>query len=137
MKKSLILYSGGLDSTVLLHDLINKKHEIICLSFNYGSKQNFTELKYAQKYLEKLKIKHIVIDIDLSKHLISSLTNPEIKITNAKSTIVPFRNTIMLSIALGITESLDYDNIYIGCNKDDQKDYRLLIMEKNYRLIFQ
>ncbi|RUS97582.1 hypothetical protein DSM106972_083190 [Dulcicalothrix desertica PCC 7102] len=54
MKDSLILYSGGMDSTVLLYD---KREEIaLAVSFNYGSKHNERELYFASLNTQKLGI---------------------------------------------------------------------------------
>lgn len=115
--KTILIYSGGLDSTVLLHDLIKRGHEIKCLSVNYGQKHK-KELISAAYFCKKLGIHHEIIDLSSVTKLISSssLTSnlgvPEGHYAeeSMKVTVVPNRNMIMLSIAVGwaINEKFDY-----------------------------
>ena len=110
MKKiSVISFSGGLDSTSLLLQLVNNNYKVFALSFNYGQK-HLLELKKADKnikYLNKhnFDIKHKILDIsDAVSILDSSLTNKNDSIPNGyykeenmKSTVVPNRNAIFTS----------------------------------------
>lgn len=129
MKDKIILLSGGMDSTTLLYQY---KNDIkLAISFNYGSKHNKKELEMAKINCDKLNIKHIVIDLDfISKYfksdlLISGGDIPEghYEDQNMKSTVVPFRNGIMLSIVAGIAESNNIKTILIANHKGDHAIY--------------
>jgi len=128
-KNGIIILSGGMDSTTLLYDF--KKDIALALSFDYQSKHNKKELAFAKYHCQKLGIKHFVINLDfIDKFFASSLLKSGTNIPdghyedeNMKSTVVPFRNGIMLSIAAGIAESNGLSNIYIGNHAGDHAIY--------------
>ncbi len=128
-KKGLIVLSGGMDSVTLLHDY--KEHIAMGLSFDYNSKHNARELVFARQHCEALGIPHIIIPLGfMSEHFRSSLLAGGGEIPkgaydseNIKSTVVPFRNGIMLSIAAGLAESHDLDAIYIANHFGDHAIY--------------
>ena len=111
MKDSVLILSGGVDSVTLLYD--EQERIALAISFDYGSKHNAREIPFARMHCERLGIRHITIPLDfMTKYFKSSLLEggeeiPEGHYTdeNMKSTVVPFRNGIMLSIAVGIAES--------------------------------
>ena len=129
MKDSVIILSGGMDSVTMLHEFKNKI--ALAVSFNYGSNHNEKEIGYAKMHCEKLNIEHIVINLDfISKYFQSSLLQgaeaiPEghYQDENMKSTVVPFRNGIMLSIACGIAESRGLKFIMIANHGGDHAIY--------------
>ena len=110
-KDSVLILSGGVDSTTLLYD--EQERIALAISFDYGSKHNAREIPFARMHCERLGIKHITIPLDfMTKYFVSSLLEGGEEIPeghyadeNMKSTVVPFRNGIMLSIAVGIAES--------------------------------
>ena len=111
MKDSVIIVSGGLDSITLLYD---KADEIaLAISFDYGANHNAREIPFARLHCERLGIKHITIPLAfMHDYFKSSLLSGAKDIPeghyaddNMRSTVVPFRNGIMLSIAAGIAES--------------------------------
>jgi 7-cyano-7-deazaguanine synthase len=126
--KSVIIYSGGLDSTVLLHQY---KDEIgLAVSFDYGSKHNEMEIGFARKNCQKLNIPHLIIPLSFFSHFKSSLLKSGGEIPtgnyandNMKSTVVPFRNGIMLSIAAGIAESNEMNAVLIANHDGDHSIY--------------
>jgi len=61
----IILYSGGLDSTTALYKYAENIE--LALTFNYGSKHNAQEIKFAKKNCKKLNIKHKIINLDFNK----------------------------------------------------------------------
>lgn len=111
MKDSVIIISGGMDSTTLLYDM--KERIALGISFDYGSNHNEREIHFAQLHCERIGIKHIIIRLGfMHEYFKSSLLEGADAIPeghyadeNMKSTVVPFRNGIMLSIAAGIAES--------------------------------
>ncbi|MBO1363171.1 7-cyano-7-deazaguanine synthase QueC [Prevotella sp. A2931] len=129
MKDSIIIVSGGMDSITLLYD---KKDEIaLGISFDYGSNHNAKEIPLAKMHCERLGINHLTIPLDfMSKYFKSSLLDgataiPEGHYTedNMKSTVVPFRNGIMLSIAIGIAESHGLKKVLIANHAGDHTIY--------------
>ena len=129
MKDSAIIVSGGMDSITLLYD---KKDEIaLGISFDYGSNHNAKEIPFAKMHCERLGIKHIVINLEfMHQYFKSSLLEgadaiPEGNYAdeNMKSTVVPFRNGIMLSIAIGIAESNNLKKVFIANHGGDHTIY--------------
>ena len=111
MKDSVIIISGGMDSTTLLYDM--KERIALGVSFDYGSNHNEREIAFAKLHCERLGVKHIVIRLGfMHDYFKSSLLSGADAIPeghyaddNMRSTVVPFRNGIMLAIAAGIAES--------------------------------
>ena len=129
MKDSVIIVSGGMDSITLLYD---KKNEIaLGISFNYGSNHNAKEIPLAEMHCRRLGIKHTTINLDfMGQYFKSSLLEggeaiPEGNYAdeNMKSTVVPFRNGIMLSIAIGIAESNNLKKVLIANHGGDHTIY--------------
>ncbi len=129
MKDSVIVVSGGMDSITLLYD---KNEEIaLAVTFDYGSKHNAREIAWAKVHCGRLGIRHIVIKLDfMQKYFTSSLLEGGDEIPeghyadeNMKSTVVPFRNGIMLSVAAGIAESNGLKKILIANHGGDHTIY--------------
>ena len=126
---SLIIYSGGMDSTTLLYEY--KDVIGMAISFNYGSKHNDREFEYAERNTKELGIKHIKIDLrSIMSNFKSNLLQGGGEIPhghyaeeNMKKTVVPFRNGIMLSIASGIAESNGYKKVLIANHFGDHDVY--------------
>lgn len=129
MKDTILIYSGGLDSTVLLHKY--KERISVALSFDYGSNHAKRELECAKKNCQKLGIEHIIIPLDfMAQYFESSLLKGGKEIPDGhyedetmKSTVVPFRNGIMMSIAVGLAESRNIPCVYIGAHSGDHAIY--------------
>lgn len=129
MKDSVIIVSGGLDSITLLYD----KAETIALavSFDYGQNHGAKELPFAAHHCRKLGIPHITIPLSfMHRYFKSSLLDGAEAIPeghyaeeNMKSTVVPFRNGIMLAIATGIAESHGLKRVYIANHGGDHTIY--------------
>lgn len=118
-----------MDSITMLHDF--KDRIALGISFDYGSNHNAREIPFAKMHCERLGIKHITIPLSFMKeHFKSSLLSgadaiPEghYEDDNMKSTVVPFRNGIMLAIAAGIAESNGLDHIMIANHSGDHAIY--------------
>lgn len=129
MKDSAIIVSGGMDSITLLYD---RQDEIaLGISFDYGSNHNAREIPLARMHCERLGIRHVTIDLAfMHQHFKSSLLEGAEAIPeghyaddNMKSTVVPFRNGIMLSIAVGIAESHGLGKVLIANHGGDHTIY--------------
>ncbi|MGP1624817.1 7-cyano-7-deazaguanine synthase QueC [Prevotella koreensis] len=129
MKDSVIIVSGGMDSVTLLCEY--KDRIAVGVSFDYGSNHNAREIPFAREHCEMLGIEHIVIDLAfMPQYFKSSLLDgagaiPEGHYAddNMKSTVVPFRNGIMLSIAAGIAESRGLKYVMMANHGGDHTIY--------------
>lgn len=127
--KGLIVLSGGMDSVTLLYDY--RAEIAMGLSMDYGSKHNASEIPYAQEHCQALGIPHLILPLDfMGKYFRSDLLltggaipTEDYNEANMASTVVPFRNGIMLSIAAGIAESYDLESIYIANHFGDHAIY--------------
>lgn len=130
MKSVVLIYSGGLDSTVLLYDCLAQGINVRALSINYGQKHR-KELLAAQKITSQLGVEHRCVDLScLGEILNSSLTNAHDEIPeghyeaeNMKATVVPNRNMILLSIAAGWAISTRSDAVAYGAHGGDHTIY--------------
>lgn len=129
MKNSVIILSGGMDSDTLLHEY--KDSIALAVTFDYGSNHAEREIECARWNCTRLGIEHIVIPLGFihdyfkSSLLQGSEAIPEGHYTaeNMKSTVVPFRNGIMLSIACGIAESRGLKRVMIANHGGDHAIY--------------
>ena len=129
-QKVVVIYSGGMDSFTVLNKALQQGHEVYALSFDYGQR-HVKELKVAASVCEKLGVPHKIVDISAINQLIggSSLTDdidvPEghYEAENMKSTIVPNRNMILLSLAVGYAVSLKASQVYYGAHSGDHAIY--------------
>ncbi len=120
-----------MDSAVALSWALSKNHQVSCLNFNYGSKHNDREYKSAVRICEHygLTLERVALDFVATKFKSDLLkTGNEIpeghyEDPSMKRTVVPFRNGIMLSIAAGYAESLEYDQVVIGNHFGDHAIY--------------
>lgn len=128
--KTVLLLSGGMDSTTLLYYLKNEGDEIYCLSFHYGQRHN-KELECARKITELTQTPHKIIDITNINELLqgSSLTS-EIDIPyghyedeSMKSTVVPNRNMTLLSLAIGYAVSIKAGQVAYAAHAGDHHIY--------------
>ncbi len=129
MKDSVIIYSGGLDSTTLLYE--ERERVALAVTFDYGSNHASREIACARHHCERLGIEHLVIELGfMSRYFQSSLMSGADAIPdgsyddeNMKSTVVPFRNGIMLSIACGLAESRGLKRVLIANHGGDHAIY--------------
>ena len=130
-KKVVVIYSGGMDSYTVLHKAIQQGLTAYALTFDYGQR-HIKEIDVARGVCKELGINHKVIDISAINQLIggSSLTDNSIDVAlghyeeeNMKSTVVPNRNMILLSLAIGYAVSIGAEQVYYGAHSGDHAIY--------------
>ncbi len=118
-----------MDSTTMLYDY--KDNIALAVSFHYGSNHNDKEIPFARYHCEKLGIKHITIPLAFMKQYFrSSLLEGSEAIPegnydeeNMKSTVVPFRNGIMLAIVAGLAETYGLKHVMMANHSGDHTIY--------------
>lgn len=128
-KDSILILSGGMDSVTLLHH--QKERIAMAVSFDYGSNHNAREIECAAKQCQLLGIPHLVLPLSfIGKYFKSSLLEGGDNIPeghyaddNMKSTVVPFRNGIMLSVACGLAESNGLKHVMMANHGGDHAIY--------------
>lgn len=128
-KDALIVLSGGMDSVTLLYDY--KDTIALAVNFIYGSNHNMRELACARRHCEALGIELLEIHLDfMGEYFHSSLLEggdaiPEgnYEDENMRSTVVPFRNGIMLATAAGLAESRGLRAVMLANHSGDHSIY--------------
>lgn len=129
MKDSVIILSGGMDSVTMLYEY--QESIKLAVTFDYGSNHAEKEIPFASLHCERLGIEHIIIPLSfMHDYFNSSLLQggeaiPEGHYAdeNMKSTVVPFRNGIMLAIACGLAESRGLKRVMIANHGGDHAIY--------------
>lgn len=125
--KAVLLLSGGLDSTTTLAIAKKEGYEVTALSFDYGQRHS-VELDAARRIAAAYGVEHIVSTIDTELFAGSALTD-QIEVPRNQQTddipvtYVPARNTVFLSLALALAESIGAWDIFIGVNALDYSGY--------------
>lgn len=131
-KKAVVLVSGGLDSATTLAIARSQGFEIYAITFDYGQRHRF-ELDAARRVCESQGVAELVVfKMDTSIFRGSALTN-DIPVPHNRNesqmsegipvTYVPARNTIFLSVGLGLAESVGANDLFIGVNAVDYSGY--------------
>ena len=127
MKAAVVLLSGGLDSMVCAALAREAGFSVTALTIDYGQRHR-VELEAARAVAEKLADRHIVLPLDLRAFGGSALTSdidvPKKGVGEGiPVTYVPARNTIFLSLALGLAEASGARDMFIGVNALDYSGY--------------
>lgn len=126
--KAVVLLSGGLDSMVCAGLARESGFAVNALTIDYGQRHR-VEIDAARAIAARLGIvRHIVLPLDLRAFGGSALTDDIAVPKQAPGagipvTYVPARNTIFLSLALGMAETLGARDIFIGANALDYSGY--------------
>lgn len=131
MSKALVILSGGMDSSILLHHVAKElKHkEVYAITFNYGQRI-IREIECAKYQSKACNVKeHKIVDMDFFREIstMSALTNTNLAIPKARDdignaqplTYVPFRNLLLLTTAAGWAESIGASDLYYGAVQTD------------------
>jgi 7-cyano-7-deazaguanine synthase len=135
-----VVYSGGMDSFTLLHSVLEQErprggHKVIALSFNYGQR-HAKELNFASQVCGGLMLDHRIIQVPMLGAVGgSALTDDAMQVpeghyeaASMKQTVVPGRNTIMLSMAMGLAEAIARQRdeqaiVFYGAHSGDHHIY--------------
>lgn len=130
--KVVVIYSGGMDSFTVLHRAIKAGHEVLAVSFNYGQRHS-KELDYARRVCAEAGVVHDVVDITAMQSLMSNsslMANSDDDIPeghyaadNMKSTVVPNRNMILISLAIGYAVNEGASEVWYGAHSGDHTIY--------------
>jgi len=128
--QSVLLFSGGLDSRVLLQKLLEDQQEVFCLSIDYGQRHR-KELELAKSVTKKLRLKHEVVSLSGIHSLISGnaltgtaeVPDGHYQEESMKITVVPNRNMMMLSIAIGWAINLKAQAVSYAAHRGDHSIY--------------
>lgn len=124
-----MVLSGGMDSTTMLYEYA----DIIALAvtFSYGSNHNAREAACAREHCAELGVELVEIDLSfIGEHFHSSLLegadaipDGDYDFDNMKSTVVPFRNGIMIAAAAGLAESRGLKRVMLANHNGDHALY--------------
>lgn len=123
--------SGGLDSVTLAHVLASGGHQLVCLSFDYGQR-HVKEIEFARACAARLGADHHVVDLRSVGALLtgSALTDDAVAVPEGhytddtmRSTVVPNRNAIMLSVAVGVAVARNADAVAAAMHGGDHPIY--------------
>ena len=110
MKDSVLILSGGMDSVTLLYD--QQERIALAVSFDYGSNHNAREIPFARLHFESSLLQGA-----------DAIPEGHYAADNMKSTVVPFRNGIMLSVAIGLAESRGLKHVMMANHGGDHTIY--------------
>ncbi len=131
MSGTVVVLSGGLDSTVCMAEAAHAGGEVIALTVDYGQRHR-VELERAAAVAQHYSTEHILQRLDLSAWGGSALTDAAIDVPTAAQaaagagipvTYVPGRNLIFLSLAVALAEARECDTVIIGVNALDYSGY--------------
>lgn len=129
--KVVVLTSGGMDSTTLLHYHVKKGDQVRALSFNYGQRHK-KELSFAYLNTSRLHVPIEEVDLSHLKRILpgSSQTDDKVRVPEGrydeesmKATVVPNRNMILLAIAVGFAISYDMEAVSYAAHGGDHAIY--------------
>ena len=128
--KTVVLLSGGMDSATLLYQELNKGHEVSALGIGYGQRHR-RELESAYNLAQRLGVPYQIVPLDgLRFVLTSALTSGDIPVPEGhyaaesmKATVVPMRNAIFLSVAVGHAWSIGAEQVATAIHAGDHAIY--------------
>jgi 7-cyano-7-deazaguanine synthase len=137
--KSVVLLSGGLDSTVSLAHALRESEVDLCLTMDYGQRSAAREINSASAIAEYYDLNHMVVDLPfLRKITFSALVNtskavpnpsadllddPQAALDSAEAVWVPNRNGLFINAAASFAEALDCGLIVTGFNREEARTF--------------
>src|SRR5262245_45161443 len=132
MPRSVVIYSGGLDSTTLLYHLRAKGHEVKALSVNYGQRHKTRELAAAEAICTRLNVECRTVDLTALVEFFggNALTNAGVTLPEGEyaqetigQTTVPNRNMVLLSVGIAWAAALKFDAVAFGAHGGVHTNY--------------
>jgi 7-cyano-7-deazaguanine synthase len=134
MEKAIVLLSGGMDSLVCAGEALNNNQQVSFLHMNYGQKTSDREKQSFEKIAHHYNVRPEdckIIDMTFLRQIGgSSLTDDKIEVKSYQGdskeipdSYVPFRNSIILSLAVSWAEVVGATKLYIGANFEDSPGY--------------
>ena len=129
--RTVVVFSGGLDSTTLLYHLRDEGHEVKALTINY-KQRHVKEIEAATAICEKLQIEHRIVDLQGLAGIIgeNALMDDTIDVPDGDyspetiaTTTVPNRNMILLSVAIGWAIELKFNSVAYGAHAGEHTNY--------------
>lgn len=134
--KSVVLLSGGLDSSVCLAYAVTESKVDLALTFNYGQRAAEKEILAAARLAKYYNVKHLVIDlpwlagitstalmgdsqVELPEPTDSELDDFQAANNTAAAVWVPNRNGLFVNIGACYAESLDCRQVITGFNREE------------------
>jgi 7-cyano-7-deazaguanine synthase len=128
--KAVLIFSGGMDSTTLLYDMIHEEYGVSAITFDYHQKHK-KEIRCAEKTCVKLRIPHKIVDVSVLNELApSSLTRDAWDVPEGnyaeetmKQTVVPNRNMVFLSLAASYAIGIGAGHLFYAAHAGDHAIY--------------
>jgi 7-cyano-7-deazaguanine synthase len=129
--KTIVVFSGGLDSTTLLYHMRSVAADVKALTVNYNQR-HVKEIEYAKNMCDSLGVEHRIIDIPGLQGVLggNALTNTQADIPEGeyqdqtiKITTVPNRNMILLSVAIAWASALKFNSVAFGAHAGEHTNY--------------
>ena len=136
MNKVLVVLSGGLDSSVATMMLCDEygSENVTAVTFDYNQKQKL-EITKAATLCKELGVEHTILDLsvlgEIARPMSANISDTDVDMPNIKEvlgdpqpvTYVPFRNMILLSLALSHAEVQGCNKVYTGLQVHDEYGY--------------
>lgn len=127
MKKAVVIFSGGQDSTTCLFWALNRYDVVEAITFNYGQKHSI-ELECAKTICEKVNVKQTIIDISFLNTIVESAltSNGDVNELNDKglpSSFVPNRNQLFITLAHAYAQKIGACTLVTGVCQTDYSGY--------------
>lgn len=133
--KSIVLLSGGLDSTVAMAAEMENSRIILALTFDYGQRAAQREAEAAASIASHYGLKHRVMAVDVLKEITTTslvdqaksvpilsmdqLDDEKITLDTADKVWVPNRNGLFINIAAAFAEAMDCEQVIVGFNAEE------------------
>ncbi len=129
MSKSVVIFSGGQDSTTCLFWAKRNFGQITAVSFNYNQRHKL-ELECARNICKKCDIEHHILDLNLLNQLMpNSLTREDISVDKhtipgrLPNTFVDGRNMLFITFAAIFAKQRGINHIVTGVSQSDYSGY--------------
>jgi len=127
MKKAVVIFSGGQDSTTCLYWALNRYDKVEAITFDYGQKHSI-ELEQAAIICKKKNVKQTIIDISFLGTIVDSAltSNGDVKALNAKrlpDSFVPNRNQLFITLAHAYAQKIGASELVTGVCQTDYSGY--------------